>query len=104
MPRGTYGNGKPKASKGRAKTRAMRKLWKRGLGTQSLSPGKLAGIVTQRKYVSKAVRPTIVKPTIVKPTIVKPIRSRPAKSKISVKKMILWTAGSKRKTGERGVR
>lgn len=104
MPRGTYGNGKPKASKGRAKTRAMRKLWKRGLGTQSLSPGKLAGIVTQRKSVSKAVRPTIVKPTIVKPTIVKPIRSRPAKSKISVKKMILWTAGSKRKTGERGVR
>ena len=76
MPRGTYGNGKPKASKGRAKTRARRKLWKRGLGTQSLSPGKLAGIVTQR----------------------------PAKSKISVKKMIWRTGGSKRKTGERGVR
>ena len=99
MPRGTYGNGKPKASKGRAKMRARRKLWKRVLGTQSLSPGKLAGIVTQRKSVSKAV---------------KPIRDRPAKSKSMalkssrrasrVKKMIWWTGGSKRKTGERGVR
>ena len=81
MPKGTYGNGKPKASKGRAKTRARRKLL-----FQAMTD--LASLSPQR---------------------VKPIKGRPAKSKgmalkSSVKKMIWRTAGSKRKTGERGVR
>ena len=63
MPRGTYGNGKPKASKGRAKMRARRKLWKR-VSTESgrKSPGKLAGIATHKKMMGGLSEPNKVVP------------------------------------------
>ena len=134
MPKGTYGNGKPKASKGRAKTRARRKLLFQAMtDLASLSPQrvkpikgrpakstimalkssvkKLAGIATHKKMMGGLSEPNKVVPGAILDRdragkkVHPAIRHKPPRGfRRSHQPMIWWTGGSKRKTGERGVR